>query len=158
VKVCFNITGIETDSIFANSSMGLARLNTRGCADVYSGSVSIASTRPNIVCKPDRILISPRTSEQVQVACFISPAGVWSGQPGSTVISVAGSEWNIAEGLQQSPYGWIVGTLSGTPPVLDMNGRTQTGQTIGGKVTVAAHTLSGRLLIEGLPWQMELTR
>src|SRR5262249_51125036 len=152
IRLCLIVRGVALETIQVAGPSRLTGLDASGCAETHSGLNKFSSTTPWFVCSPDHVELPPGSTEQVRVDCVVSVAGVWSGDDGFVEITSQGnSEWKIEEGLHQSPYGWIVGKLTGTPPSLSLSGRTQTGLSINGRVRVEGRRLSGRLLVGGAP-------
>lgn len=158
VRVCLDVVGGDRSDISLNGPAGIRRLDELGCVNTKSGTNKLVSSMYTY-CEPSEYEIGRQPEQTVRAKCFINPVGIWQSQAhGGVRISRDGERFWRIEGLNMSPFGWIEGNISGALPNLVIDATTQFGLVVTGQLILEQRHLSGRILVGGTPYRLELTR
>ncbi len=158
-RLCLNVTGADLAQLRVRGPQRLGSLDANACFESVSGTHGVFIFKTGWVCSPEEVSLPAHASERIDVSCHETPEGSWGGKDGVVTITRGGKDnWLIREGLQQSPYGSISGSLEGTPPILMLHAATSTGASIQGQATVSNGHLTAHAFVDGVPWNLELTR
>jgi len=142
-----------------NGPAGPVKRDTANCVNTKSGMNALVPPQHLVLCDPPQVTL-PREPQQQQLAvrCYVDPSGAWmSKTDGYLMIAARGDIWTIG-GLSQSKFGAFTGLLSGTPPTLQVQMRTQTGSVATGNLILTPRRLHGLLLVDGQSFAVDMER
>lgn len=108
--------------------------------------------------EPQTFNLTRDPQQTMEVRCFVNPAGTWRSKiDGFVTVTARGDIWTI-DGLGQSRYGNFSGVLTGVPPTLQVQMRTQVGEVATGNLVVEPRRMHGLLMVNGQSFAVELER
>ena len=158
VRLCLTPAAGSTALPHINGPAGIVRRDAINCVQTMSGVNALVSPQPGVLCDPPQVNLPRDPQQTLAVRCYVDPSGVWmSKTDGYLTVTAQGDIWTI-EGLPQSKFGAFNGLLTGPPPRLQVQARTQIGSMASGTLMLEPRRLRGRLLVEGQSFDVDLER
>lgn len=141
-----------------NGPGGTVKRDALNCVNTRSGVNMLVPPQLMVTCEPQTFNLTRDPQQTMEVRCFVNPAGTWRSKiDGFVTVTARGDIWTI-DGLGQSRYGNFSGVLTGVPPTLQVQMRTQVGEVATGNLVVEPRRMHGLLMVNGQSFAVELER
>ena len=150
-RLCIQLRSKYKCEVGVSGPWGVVQLDAEMCGSSATGPHRVFCRRMGVECEPSRFNLSESTVGAVVVECKLDPSGMWRshGQGYLSLQRFGNNSWNATIDLPRQ-RGRIVGTVTGSPPVLDLEDGVLRGRyPVSGSIRMSEEGLQLDLVSEG---------